>query len=72
MEAPMPIRVAWVNRGLRKYLEQDEYGVYKKEGVIIPWFYRRKYNKFKKLREEQIENAFNIAHFTYPDKIDKD
>lgn len=46
------------NPFFRKYLEEDEYGVYIKEGVRLPLIYRRKYKWLKFYRDEQIYEKY--------------
>lgn len=45
-------------KALRKYLDGDEFGVYKKAGVRIPFYLRKKYKKEKELRERRIYVKF--------------
>ena len=45
-------------RALRKYLDGDEYGVYKKDSVKIPFYLRRAYKAVKEKREKQIYKKF--------------
>lgn len=30
-DIPLPTKLAWISKGLRKYVEQDEFGIYKKK-----------------------------------------
>lgn len=50
-----PLNLHWVrNEELKNLLCEDEFGLYKKEGVKIPFKFRKKYKLYKKLREEMI------------------
>lgn len=46
------------NPFFRKYLEEDKYGVYIKEGVRLPLIYRRKYKRLKFYRDEKIYEKY--------------
>lgn len=45
-----PVTKAWISKGLRRYVEEDKFGVYKKVKKI-PLIYRLEYNRCKKHRE---------------------
>lgn len=50
-----PLNLRWVRDDeLRSLLCEDEFGLYKKENVKIPFRFRKKYKLYKKLREEMI------------------
>ena len=72
-EVPLPATLVLVSKGLRKYLEQDKYGVYKKEDVKIPWIYKLEYNSNKKHREFMINYRFSrLAKLTDSDIIERE
>lgn len=72
-EAPFPATLAWVSKGLRKYLEQDKFGVYKKPNVKIPWYYRLEYNSNKKHRESMINYHYErLENITDLDRMEKE
>ena len=72
-EVPLPATVAWVSKGLRKYLEQDKFGVYKKPNVKIPWYYKLEYNSNKKHREFMINYYYeNLENITDLDRMEKE
>ncbi len=54
-----PTTMEWVSRGLRKYVNQDRFGIYKKENVKIPFIYKHEYNSNKKNRELMINRYYN-------------
>lgn len=65
--------MAWISKGLRKYLEQDEFGVYKKKNVKIPWFYKLEYNRNKKHRELMIDLYYKtVEKLTDLDRIERE
>lgn len=45
-------------KAFRKYLEGDEFGVYKKADVRMPFYLRRRYKKEKEIREQRIYIKF--------------
>ncbi len=50
-----PVKLCQIERAsFRKYLEEDEFGVYKKKGVKIPLRYRHQYFRLNYLRTEQL------------------
>ncbi len=67
-----PTTMEWVSRGLRKYVNQDRFGIYKKENVKIPFIYKYEYNSNKKKRELMINRYYNsLENQTEYDKIEK-
>lgn len=50
-----PLTLQWVSSNeFKMLLCEDEYGLYKREGVKIPLKFRKTYRLYKKLREEMI------------------
>jgi len=62
----------WVSKCLFKYLDVDEFGMYKRPGVKIPWIYKKEYERCKKAREKSIENMFRLELSDSSDKIKKE
>lgn len=54
-----PLTLDFVHGGIKKYLDSDEFGVKKKKGVEIPWYYARKYLKLESCRRTL------IAHYNW-------
>ena len=54
-----PTTMEWISKGLRKYVNQDRFGIYKKENVTIPFIYKHEYNSSKKNRELMINRYYN-------------
>ena len=49
-------------KSMRRYLEGDKYGVYKKNGIKIPFFLKREYRKAREAREKKIFTEFYHLH----------
>lgn len=72
-ETPLPATLAWISKGLRKYLDQDEFGVYKKENTKIPFIYKLEYANNKKHREFMINYHYaRLENITDLDRIEKE
>lgn len=55
----IPTTMEWISKGLRKYVNQDRFGIYKKENVTIPFIYRYEYNSSKRNRELMINRYYS-------------
>ena len=70
-EVPLSSTEAWLSKGLRKYVEVDKFGVYKKEGVRIPWFYKFEYSRNKRHRKLLIRYYYErLDNFSELDKME--
>ena len=61
-----PLNLHWVkNEELKNLLYEDEFGLYKKEGVKIPFKFRKEYKIYRKLREEMIYAKYYHLQINY-------
>ena len=68
---PFPVTKAWISKGLRKYVTEDKYGIYKEKDIKIPLIYKQEYNRCKKYREMMIKHYYKrLENITDLDKIE--
>ncbi|MCM1182813.1 MAG: hypothetical protein NC337_05530 [Roseburia sp.] len=58
----IPTEKNYPRKSLRRYLSSDEFGVYKKHGVKIPYYLKREYRKARNNRERRIYTKFYHLH----------
>lgn len=72
-DIPLPTKFALISKGLRKYVEQDEFGIYKKKNIKIPLIYKLEYHIKKKHREFMINLYYErLENLSDLDKIEKE
>lgn len=52
----IPTTKEWISKGLRKYVNQDRFGIYKKGNVKIPFIYKHEYRRLKKEHDHMMNS----------------